>query len=82
MAEKRLDRIEIQIVKDIATGEVKARCQAVCFSPDINAAFGVSVPVDGMDTIASEAVESLKVHLSDDGKHTVTEAQLDSESEG
>ena len=74
MAEKRLDRIEIQIVRDIASGETQARCQAICFSPDINAAFGVSLPMEGIDALTDQAVTSLKEHLEDGGKHTVTEA--------
>ena len=74
MAEKRLDRVEIQIIKDIATGETQARCQAVCFSPDIGASFGVSLGLDGTDELANQAVEALKIQLSDNGKHEVTEA--------
>jgi len=78
MAEKRLDRVEIQIVRDIASGETQARCQAICFSPDLDATFGVSLPVGGVDQLTDQAIEALKDHLSDNGTHNVTEATAES----
>jgi len=73
MAQKQLNRVEILITKDISTGEVSAQMNAVCWSPELETMFGVSLPLAGVDDIANNAVDALKEHMSDGGKHDVTD---------
>ena len=73
MAQKQLNRVEILITKDISTGEVSAQMNAICWSPELETIFGVSLPLAGVDDIANNAVDALKEHMSDGGKHDVTD---------
>jgi hypothetical protein len=81
MATKVVHTVQITITKDIASNEVSASCQAICFSPDIGARFGVNLPVDtdSVDGIMTSAVEALKGNLAEGG-HTVLDAEPEPES--
>jgi len=71
MAHKRLDRIEIVLHKNISTGDSSGSVSAVCYSEDLEAGFGVSLPLAGIDAILDNAIDALKTHMSQDGKHEV-----------
>jgi hypothetical protein len=78
MAEKTLSRIEIVIVKDVATSEVSAQCSGVYNVAELNnsrlgESMGISGP--GVDAILDECTAGLKAHLASDGAHTVVDAQ-------
>lgn len=81
MASKVIEGVRISLSTDFKTGEATANCSAVCFSPDIGAQFGVSVPLvgEGVTELLESAVIALKEHLAQGG-HTVTEAEPEPES--
>ena len=79
MAKKELHKVEILIQKDIASGEINAQMNAVCWSPELETRFGVSLPLSGVDDIANNAVTALKEHMAGDGAHEVTEAEAEAE---
>ena len=81
MATKVVHTVQITITKNIASDEVTASCQAICFSPDIGARFGLDLPVeaDSVDGIMTSAVEALKGKLAEGG-HTVLDAEPEPES--
>lgn len=79
MAQKRLDKVEIIIVKDLASGEIQGTMNAMCWSPELETRFGVSLPLAGVDDIANNAVAALKEHMAGDGAHEVTEAEAEAE---
>tara|TARA_R100000152_G_C6582597_1_gene45927 strand:+ start:80 stop:319 length:240 start_codon:yes stop_codon:yes gene_type:complete len=79
MAQKRLDNVEIIIQKDLASGEVRAAMNAVCWSPELETRFNVSLPLSGVEDIANNAVAALKEHMAGDGAHEVTEAEAEAE---
>tara|TARA_R100000152_G_C6769067_1_gene194772 strand:- start:1652 stop:1894 length:243 start_codon:yes stop_codon:yes gene_type:complete len=74
MAEKRLDRVEIVIQKDLEIGEVKGVINAQCFSPDLEVGFVVSLPLAGVEEIMTNSIDALKTHMEDGGKHSVIES--------
>ena len=76
MAEKRLDRVEILIQKDLTVGDVNGVINAVCYSPDLEVGFGVSLPLGGVEDIMANAITALKTHMEDGGKHTVIESEV------
>ena len=73
MAQKRLDKVEIRITKNIATGKISGDMSAICWSPELETRFGVRLPLAGVDDIINNAVDSLKEHMAGDGAHEVTE---------
>ena len=81
MATKVVHTVQITITKNIASDEVTASCQALCFSPDIGARFGVNLSVepDSVNGIMTDAVEALKGSLAEGG-HTVLDAEPEPES--
>ena len=81
MATKVVHTGQVTITKNIASDEVTAAWQALCFSPDIGARFGVNLPVDAdsVDGIMTSAVEALKGNLAEGG-HTVLDAEPEPES--
>ena len=81
MASKVVHQIQVTVTKNVATGEVSGSCQAICFSPDIGARFGVNLPVegDGITSIIESAEAALKANLAEGG-HTVTDAEPEPES--
>ena len=76
MAEKRLDRVEIVIQKDLTVGDINGVINAVCYSPDLEVGFGVSLPLGGVEDIMANAITALKTHMEDGGKHTVIESEV------
>ena len=81
MASKIIHQVQVTITKDVATGEVSGSCQAICFSPDIGARFGVNLPVDGdgVTSLIESAEAALKENLAEGG-HTVTDAEPEPEA--
>ena len=79
MASKVIHQIQVTVTKDIASGEVSGNCQAICFSPDIGARFGVNLPIegDGVTSLIESAEAALKENLAEGG-HTVTDAEPES----
>lgn len=79
MASKIIHQVQVTITKDVASSEVVASCQAVCFSPDINARFGVNLPIEGggVTSLIESAEAALKENLAEGG-HTVTDAEPES----
>tara|TARA_R100000234_G_scaffold62535_2_gene37936 strand:+ start:733 stop:987 length:255 start_codon:yes stop_codon:yes gene_type:complete len=83
MATKTLHTVQVTITKSIAEGSVSASCQAIATLPEINGTrFGVNLPLegDGVTALINDAVEALKVKMSEGG-HTVEEAQPPAEEE-
>lgn len=77
MATKQLHKVQVTIIKSIADGSVSASCQAIATLPEIDGTrFGVNLPLegDGVTALINDAVEALKVKMSDGG-HTVTDAE-------
>jgi hypothetical protein len=79
MAQKRLDNAEIIIQKDLASGEIRAAISAVCWSPELETRFNVSLPLSGVDEVVGNAVAALKEHMAGGGAHEVTEAEAEAE---
>ena len=81
MANKVIHQIQVTVTKDVKSGEVSGTCQAICFSPDINARFGVNLPIegDGVTDLIESAEAALKENLAEGG-HTVTDAEPESEA--
>ena len=81
MATKVVHQIQVTITKDIASATVSAECQALCFSPDIGARFGVGLPIagDAITDLMDSAEAALKENLAEGG-HTVTDAEPEPEA--
>ncbi len=79
MAQKRLDNVEIIIQKDLASGEIRAAMNAICWSPELETRFSVSLPLSGVEDIVDNAVTALKENMAGDGAHEVTEAEAEAE---
>ena len=79
MASKIVHQIQVTVTKDIKSGEVSGNCQAICFSPDIGAKFGVNLELegDGVTNLMESAEAALKENLAEGG-HTVTDAEPES----
>ena len=73
MAEKIIEKIEVVIAKDLSTGQFGSMLTASCYSPDLDANFGIQLPINGAEGFLSNAMDALKTHLADDGKHVVSE---------
>ena len=77
MALKGLHTIQVNISKDIDSGEVSANCQAVATLPEIDGhRIGVNLPMggDAITSLIDSAVDALKAKMSEGG-HTVEDAQ-------
>ena len=79
MAQKRLDNVEIIIQKNLASGEIRAAMNALCWSPELETRFNVSLPLSGVEEIVDNAIIALKEHMAGDGAHEVTEAEAEAE---
>jgi|TARA_R100000030_G_scaffold90705_1_gene75449 hypothetical protein len=74
MAKKQLNQIEIILVKNISTGQTAGEVKAYCYSEDLEAPFMVSMPIGGADSIIEDAINAMKEHMADGGKHEVVDA--------
>ena len=74
MATKQLNKVEITIVKDISTSEVRAEVRAVCWSEELETQFLVVKPMAGAEGVIESAVDALKVEMANDGKHEIIDA--------
>ena len=77
MAQKTLSRIEVVVVKDIATGEVNAQCSGIFNLADVGGMRGgesIAISGAGVDAILAECEAGLKTHMAADGAHTVVDA--------
>ena len=76
MAIKTLERIQVTIVKDVASNEISADCKAIATLPEVdNARIGVSLPMSGdaITELIDNAISALKDQMSEGG-HTVEDA--------
>ena len=76
MAIKRLHQIQLTIVKDVASGELVANCQAIATLPEIEGTrLGVNLPIEGesITSLMESTVVALKEKMAEGG-HTVEDA--------
>ena len=74
MATKQLNQVEITIVKDISTSEVRAEVRAVCWSEELETQFLVVKPMMGAEGVIEGAIDALRIEMANDGKHDVIDA--------
>ena len=77
MAQKTLSRIEVVVVKDIASGDVTAQCSGIFNLADVGGMRGgesMGISGAGVDAILAECEAGLKAHMAADGAHTVVDA--------
>lgn len=78
MAQKTLSRIEVVVVKDVASGDVSAQCSGIFNLADVGGMRGgesIAISGAGVDAILAECEAGLKTHMAADGAHTVVDAQ-------